>query len=109
VQGLACWQAQHKLSIESLEKYRTHQKCTDEQKLGSIVVFKADPWRLRYSEAEALTKTASNIVPPIRRRYLNRKEPASPGCPYSLGDRQQKTNFQALQRGCKQLRFSEHF
>lgn len=84
------------------------QKCPNEQKLGSLIVFKADLWKLLYSEAAAdfaLPKTTSNIM----RRHLNAKEAVPPGCPYRLGDSQEKTHFQAWQWGCKQLRFSKHF
>lgn len=88
------------------------QKCADEEKRGSLLVFKADPWKLLYKEAAAdfaLTKTTSTIFPPSLRRHLNRKEPASPACPYGLGDGQEKTHFQDMQWGCKQLRLSENF
>lgn len=68
MQCLACHQARHKLSTKGLENYRTHQKCTNEQKIGSLAVFKADPWRLLYSEAAAdfaLPKTTWNIFTPL--------------------------------------------
>lgn len=108
MQCLACHQARHKLSTKGLENYRTHQKCTNEQKIGSLAVFKADPWRLLYSEAAAdfaLPKTTWNIFTPLWGDTWMGRNPHHQAVLMAS----QEMHFQTLQWGCKQLRFSEHF